>query len=82
MVYRGLWEIQSALKDQADFDIEPFLHDRLNFYQVRGFFLKFFSEILEICSTLDKDYMPSARLHSYTILKFFDLTLPFRRNFI
>ena len=34
MVYRGLWEIQSALEDQADFDIEPFLHDRLNFYQV------------------------------------------------
>ena len=34
MVYRGLWEIQSALQDQADFDIEPFLHDRLNFYQV------------------------------------------------
>ena len=54
MVYRGLWEIQSALKDQADFDIEPFLHDRLNFYQVRGFFL-FFSEILKIfISTLAK----------------------------
>ena len=34
MVYRGLWEVQSALQDQADFDIEPFLHDRLNFYQV------------------------------------------------
>ena len=34
MVYRGLWEIQSALKEHADFDIEPFLHDRLNFYQV------------------------------------------------
>ena len=34
MVYRGLWEIQSALEDPADFDIEPFLHDRLNFYQV------------------------------------------------
>ena len=34
MVYRGLWEIQSALADELDFDIEPFLHDHLNFYQV------------------------------------------------
>ena len=34
MVYRGLWEIQSALKEHADFDIELFLHDRLDFYQV------------------------------------------------
>ena len=34
MVYRGLWEIQSALADELDFDIEPFLYDRLNFYQV------------------------------------------------
>lgn len=34
LVLRGLWEIQEALSDQRDFDIEPFLNDRLNFYQV------------------------------------------------
>lgn len=34
MVIRGLWEIQSALFHQPDFDIEPFLHDLLDFYQV------------------------------------------------
>ena len=34
MIYRGLWEIQSALKEDPDFDIEPFLNKNLDFYQV------------------------------------------------
>ena len=34
VVLRGLWEIQSALFEESDFDIEPFLNDQLNFYQV------------------------------------------------
>ena len=34
MVYRGLWEIQSALSEHVDFDIETFLNDRLDFFQV------------------------------------------------
>ena len=56
MIYRGLWEIQSALSAAAGkhsqfFDLEPFLHHRLNFYQVssigimnslRKFFATFF----------------------------------------
>ena len=29
-----MWEIQSALSEETDFDIEPFLNDQLNFYQV------------------------------------------------
>ena len=35
IVGRGLSKIQSVLADELDFDIEPTLHDRLNFYQVR-----------------------------------------------
>jgi hypothetical protein len=34
LVYRGLYEIKSALADSLDFDIEPFLDQQLNFYQV------------------------------------------------
>ena len=34
VVLRGLWEIQSALSEESDFNIEPFLNDQLNFYQV------------------------------------------------
>ena len=33
MIYRGLWEIQSALENEPDFDIEPFLNQNLDFYQ-------------------------------------------------
>ena len=34
MIFRGLWEIQSALEEDPDFDIEPFLNKNLDFYQV------------------------------------------------
>ena len=35
MIFRGLFEIQSALKTHSDFDIEEFLNEKLDFYQVR-----------------------------------------------
>ena len=46
MMYRGLWEIQSALADQADFDIESFLHQRLNFFLVRIYLVLSMSAVI------------------------------------
>ena len=32
MIFRGLWELQSALKYHLDFDIEAFLNEKLDNY--------------------------------------------------
>ena len=35
MIFRGLWELQSAMKNHSDFEIEDFLNKKLDFYKVR-----------------------------------------------